>query len=447
MKIRTASTVFTLVLASAPAYAQAPAPAAPPAAPQPEPAPAAAPAEAPAATPPVAADAQVPAAAAPQPVVTPPAPPPPAEAKKEDAAHDRVTVSKDGFFQPSLNLQVWAGGTHSAANPDDEWQSTFRVRRAEIKAKGEIIPKYMSYMVMFDVARLLDFANKSVDVNDTGKPPTKIGSTTVLQPASNPSGPAVGALYGGANTSILQDVAITWMSSVADVSIGQFKIPVSMEGAGSASKLYFPERALVSRKYGDRRDLGVKAEKKFDKFGYTLGLYNGEGQNKLDSNDQKDLALRLELYPIKGLTVAGVGYVALGDRDLQGTKDRVEGDLKYEANNILLQAEYIRGWDMGTTKRLNGRGFYVVAGYTLFDKLQPVVRIGSLDPDKDADDDTPTKPDFVDPNDEVNTYEFGLNYYFKSHDAKLQLAGSFFDPEQANQKTRFDLILAAQVAF
>ncbi len=447
MKIRTVSTVFTLVLASAPAYAQAPEPANPaPAAPQPEAAPAATPAaEAPAATPPVAADAQVPAAAAPQPVVTPPAPPPPVEEKKEDAAADRVTISKNGFFQPSLNLQVWAGGTHIATNPDDEWQSTFRVRRAEIKAKGEIIPKYMSYMVMFDVARLLDFTSKSADVKDPNG--TVIGSTSTSQPPSNPSGPNVGALYGGANTSILQDVAITWMSSVADVSIGQFKIPVSMEGAGSASKLYFPERALVSRKYGDRRDMGVKAEKKFDMFGYTLGLYNGEGQNKLDSNDQKDLALRLELYPIKGLTVAGVGYVALGDRDLPGTKDRVEGDLKYEANNILIQAEYIRGWDKTTPDtRLNGRGFYVVAGYTLFDNLQPVVRIGSLDPDKDADADKPgdTK---VDPNDEVNTYEFGLNYYFKSHDAKLQLAGSFFDPEQTNQNTRFDLILAAQVAF
>jgi hypothetical protein len=429
--------VFALVLASAPAFAQAPANPAPAAPPPPAADPAAAPAA------PLAADARLPAAAPPPPAENPPAAPlppapPPVEAKKPEPS-DRVTVSKNGYFQPSLNLQVWAGGTHIATNPDDEWQSSLRVRRAEIRAKGEIIPKTIGYMVMFDVARLLDFTNKNVDVKDADG--ATVGTATVSQPPTNVRG---SALMSGSNTSILQDVALTWTNDFADVSIGQFKIPVSLEGAGSASKLYFPERALVSRLYGDRRDLGLKADKKFDMFGYTLGVYNGEGQNKLDSNDQKDVALRLEVYPVKGLTIAGVGYVAVGDRDLPGTKDRVEGDVKYEANDILLQAEYIRGWDKTAATRLNGRGFYVLAGYTFFDKLQPVVRIGSVDPDKDNDEHGATAPD---PLDEITAYEFGANYYFKSHDAKLQLAGSFFDPEQANQLTRFELILAAQVAF
>lgn len=359
--------------------------------------------------------------------VPPPAPEPAPEPKAEDkpANPDKLTVAKTGFFQPSVNLQVWAFASHLADDDpktEGEWNSTMRIRRAEIKAKGEIIPKQIAYMVMFDVARLLDFQNKTLTVGDS--------TVTVSQPPS------------GGNTSILQDVALTYLTDYADVSVGQFKIPVSLEGSGSASKLYFPERALISRKYGDRRDIGIKAEKKFGYFGYNVGLFNGQGQNNLDTNDQKDLGARLEVYPFgdsgKELTAAVVGYTALNDRDEAGTKDRIEGDVKLEKANVLVQAEYIRGWDRNATTRVEGQGFYILAGYSIGD-LQPLVRIGSVDSNVDIDQPAP--------DDEYTAYEFGANYYLKGHDAKLQLAGGFFDPEQSGAHTRFDLTLAAQVAF
>ena len=370
------------------------------------------------------------------PARAPAAPPTP----QSDSARSEVTVSKNGFFQPSATLQVWAFASHlvNDKTPNLSWTNTLRIRRAELKIKGEIIRKTFGYSVMFDPARLLDFSNKTLPVTGEMPAPATAGSVSV----------SVAQPPAGGSTSILQDLSLTYLNDYADVSLGQFKIPVSLEGAGSASKLYFPERALVSRKFGDRRDLGVKAEKKLDRFGYTLGLYNGEGQNKLDSNRQKDLALRLEVYPIKDVTVAVVGYTALGQRDELGTKDRIEGDVKVERNDLLLQAEYIRGWDVtGTTaahKRIQGQGFYVMAGYTLFGKLQPVVRIGSLDPEIGQDEKGATAPD---PADETTSYELGANYYFKGNDAKLQLAGGFFDPEQRSQHTRFDLTLAAQLAF
>lgn len=439
MKPSSLLSALPLALAVSPAFAQGPATAAPvpaPAAAAPAPA-AAAPAPAVAVAtptaPPATADASLPSEPA-QPAAALPALTE-AEKKKDEAAvpSDKLTVAKSGFFQPGLNLQVWALASHNAANPDDEWQSTFRARRAEIKAKGEIVPKTFGYTVMFDVARLLDFQSTTVPVKGEDPAPTTPGGVTVQQPAP------------GARVSILQDLMLTWMTEYADVSIGQFKIPVSLEGAGSASKLYFPERALVSSKFGDKRDLGVKAEKKLDMFGYTLGLYNGQGQNNLDSNDQKDLALRVEVYPIKDVTLAAVGYVALGDRELAGTKDRIEGDIKVEKSNVLLQAEYIRAWDKNATTRLEGQGFYVLVGYTLFDKLQPIVRVGSLDPEIGEDRDAPGAA--ADANDETTAYELGVNYYFKQHDAKLQLAGSFFDPEAVDSNTKLDLILAGQIAF
>ena len=89
------------------------------------------------------------------------------------------------------------------------------------------------------------------------------------------------------------------------------------------------------------------------------------------------------------------------------------------------------------------------AYYTFFDKLQPVVRIGSVDPEvgKDEKGLIAVNGTNVDKNDEITAYELGVNYYLKKHDAKVQLAGSFFDHEQRGSNTTFDLILATQVAF
>lgn len=433
MKRLTALSVLPVFLVAAPVLAQvpgAPAPAPAPVAPEPAPA---------GAVPPPAVVA-VPAAA--------PAVPAATEPGKGDAPPDRLTVAKTGFFQPSINLQAWAVAEHigNARTDDNAWQSSLRIRRAEIKAKGEIIPKTVGYAVMFDPARLLDFKSASADVkNADGE---TIGTVPVVGPPGAQNGSTV---ITGASSSILQDVQLTFMTDYADFSIGQFKIPVSLEGVTSASRLYFPERSLVSRRYGDRRDIGFKVEKKFDKFSYWFGVYNGEGQNNLDSNDQKDLALRVEVYPIKELTVAAVGYTSVGDRDLVNTKDRLEADVKFEKYGFLLQGEYIRAWDMvgsaASHRRIKGHGFYVLAGYTLFDNLQPVVRIGSVDPEIGADENGSTDVKAVAPTDEMVAYELGVNYYLKQHDAKLQLSGSFFDPEQRAAKTTFDLIAAAQVAF
>ena len=189
-----------------------------------------------------------------------------------------------------------------------------------------------------------------------------------------------------------------------DVSFGQFKNLVSWEGYNSSSKIIMPERALVSRTYGDRRDLGVKAEKKFDRMMYAVGLFGGQGPNQPDTNDQKNAVVRAELYPIEGAMIGGLAYVAVGERDAPGTDDRAEADLRLELANFLFQAEYIRAWDMNGagTDRAEGHGAYGAVGYTFLDRIQPVVRIGFLDPNIDAGD--------------YHTigYELGVNYFVRA---------------------------------
>ncbi|RYZ01926.1 MAG: hypothetical protein EOO73_33715 [Myxococcales bacterium] len=336
----------------------------------------------------------------------------------------QLSIGKEGFWKPGAVVQVWAFATHS----EEEWkQTSFRLRRLELRWAGEIIPGRFGYAVVIDPARLLEPSTANVPVkNEAGD---TIGTAAVSQPTSA--------------SSIVQDAVVTVMSDYVDVSIGQFKIPVSYEAYGSVAKLLLPERSTVSRRLGERRDIGIRAEKRLKYLGYVAAAMNGEGQNRLDTNDQKDLALRLELYPIEGLTLAGVGYSSVGERDLAGTKDRVEVDLHLEKAGFLLQGELIRGRDrVSATSRLTSQGYYAVLGYTIAKTLQPLVRFGYFDPNVRQSEEAPA--DFA-RLDEQHEYSGGLTYYWVAHEAKLQLATSVFDYDQA--PTEVTTIFCAQASF
>jgi hypothetical protein len=414
---------------SSPAFAQTPPPAAPPPAGPPAVA-APPPAAPPPAAPPPAAE---PPPAAPTPIVVAPAAPPEgAEAEPPPPPKKLEVGSAEGFWQPSALLQFWLYGAQEEMTPaggpeeDDKKTINFRLRRAELKVKGEILPKTIGYQFMIDPARALEVSNREVPVED-GE-----GSVTVAQPPTDASGNP-NAL------TILQDFFITFQSDYVDFSVGQFKIPLSMEGYASSSKILFPERAPAARRWGDRRDIGLRFEKKLgDYFGYSAGLFNGTGQNKPDDDRDKDGALRLEVYPIEGLTLAGVGYTTIGTRD-DSFRDRLEGDIKYDANDFYVIGEYFLAWDSrNQAKATQGHGSYIEAAYTLFGKLQPMVRFGEVEPNKEK------KGDYY------RHYDFGVNYLIQKAEAKVGLAVSYYDPENPTPPTntkKLEGTLAAQVSF
>jgi hypothetical protein len=429
------SSIFTLVVLASAAAAQ-PAQPQQPQQPQPPTQPSAGlsttPTDQPAAPPP----GQPPAGG--EPVTAPPPGPeaparpeaPDPEARKDEPGPEKVAVGKagQGFFLPGILAQGW----FQLERGNDATTSTFRLRRAEISVKGEILPRHVGYALMIDPAKVREPGTVTV-----AGPPDAMGNpttVTVRQPVS-----AISAL---------QDFYITFLSEWIDVSVGQFKIPVSWEGYNSSAKIIMPERAPVSVLFGDKRDLGLRLAKTFPKWGYSAGVFNGPGLNNTDTNNQKDAALRLEAYPIKGLTIAGVTYDSIGYRHRAGTKDRWEGDVRYEAGPYLVQAEYIRGRDVSKddAAAVTGHGFYVAAGYTLeqvplplHGDLQPIVRVGYLDPDTAQD-----LPETAGSDEQVH-YDVGLNYYLRAHEAKLQASyqHQHFDDKPANNQ----LIVAAQVNY
>ncbi|CAN5920481.1 hypothetical protein BH11MYX3_BH11MYX3_18100 [soil metagenome] len=362
-----------------------------------------------------------------EPAPTPTPVPPPEEPKPAPKPEPtKLNVGKEGLgrMQPGILMQGWF---LLDRNGGKTTTSTFRLRRAEISAKGEILPKRVAFQLMFDPAKVREPTSATL---------TDSGGDTVMVPT------APGAI------SVLQDFYITFLHDKVDVSVGQFKIPVSWEGYNSSAKIIMPERALISSLYGDKRDLGIRLAKTFKKWGYSAGIFNGQGVNNLDTNIQKDLALRLEAYPVEGLTLAAVTYDSVGVRDRAGTKDRQEADVRYEHGPFLAQAEYIRARDVKKdgADAVTAHGFYAAFGYTIKDKslcgdLQPVVRVGYVDPDVDSNLDPAMGGD-----DERFHYDVGVNYYLKANEMKLQASYQRvqFDSKTPNVN---EVIVAAQVNY
>lgn len=345
----------------------------------------------------------------------------PESAEPGDAPPNALAVGEHGVFKPGALLQFWALGSHR----DGESETTFRIRRAELKIFGEIYPELIAYKLMIDPAKALEFDTASLPVEGQEPAPDTPGEVVIEQPSGS--------------TSIFQDLEIGFLTSYADVTVGQFKIPLSLEGYNSSSKLIFPERALVAKKYGDRRDIGLKIDKKIGPIYYYLGLFNGSGQNRLDTNDQKDLAARVEVEPILGLLFGAAGYASLGERDQPTTRDRVEADVRLDVANVLVQGEYLHGWDgAADADRTEGHGFYAALGYTFFGRLQPVARVGFVDADVAED-------VAAGGTDEVWHYEIGANYNFDARRARLALSASLFDFDDSPSETV--VILAAQLSF
>lgn len=362
----------------------------------------------------------------PTPVTPPPVEPPKPDKPAEPPGPTKLAVGKEGQgrIQPGILAQGWF---LLDRNGGKTTTSTFRLRRAEISVKGEILPKKVGIQIMIDPAKVREATPTTL---------TDSGGDTVVVPAPT------GAL------SILQDFYITFLSKNVDVSVGQFKIPVSWEGYNSSAKIIMPERAIISTLFGDKRDLGVRLAKTFKMWGYSAGIFNGQGLNNLDTNIQKDLALRLEVYPVEGLTIAGVTYNSVGVRDKAGTKDRFEGDVRYEHGPYLVQAEYLRARDVAKdgADAVTAQGFYAAFGYMIKNKdlggdLQPVVRVGYVDPDTKVN---------VDPamggNDERWHYDVGVNYYLKAHEMKLQASYQRVQFESKTPNVN-EFIVAAQVNY
>jgi phosphate-selective porin len=272
----------------------------------------------------------------------------------------------------------------------------FDIRRARLDVKGVLSP-YWSYRVQFDLA---------------GTP------------------------------KLIDGYAELKLNDFLNFTIGQAKIPFSLENLTSSNKLELIDRsqaveALVARGKDvggnqNGRDIGVQLGGTILKLkdrsvvDYRLGFYNGSGINTIDNNEKKDYAVRVILHPVVGLDISGAIYN--GSRFVPEIKEvktngvvttaaaaaknvdrsRYGFDLNYDWNNLGIRGEYIHGTD----DKINRDGYYIQGGYYFLQKkLQLIAKYDFYDTDK------------VKAKDASTWYVLGANYNFNPN-VRLQLAYS-----------------------
>lgn len=298
-----------------------------------------------------------------------------------------------GFGRIKFNglLQAWY------YSGDTGFDDTFRIRRTELKFTGEVNPQ-VKWTAMID-------PSKGLSLNNTV---TTLSGTPVLRETSVNQG-----------SRILQDAFITLgYFKHLSLNIGQFKIPLSLEGLQSSAGLD-TERALFASdrvrggSYGDIRDIGVMAYGPISsQLDYQLGVFNGSGdtQNDLDRNDQKAVAGRLVYKPAvaPGLQLGASGVWGNGERAERPRRDRLGAELLYQRGPLTLKGEYMTGKD-GPIARA---GYYAHFAWHFTPQWEAIARYDTWDPDT-ADESTAvsvTERDYI----------AGFNYFIDGSHVKLQ---------------------------
>jgi len=182
-------------------------------------------------------------------------------------------------------------------------------------------------------------------------------------------------------------------------TVGQFRVPFSLESLLSSTSLETTERSRIVN--AAKRDIGMQAEwRPVDQVTLQTAVVNGEGPNR-GSNPDNRMAYfaRAVLTPLKGLDVGGAfeGY-----SDSTG----IDGQAIYKGKRWTARGEYIQEHNRSTDIYI--RGWYLLAGYGAIPRrVQLVGRVQQFDPDDRVGTDRSTG------------YLLGAQYFVKGDDFKL----------------------------
>ena len=342
-----------------------------------------------------------------------------------------------------------------------EIKDRFRLRRARIGLSGE-------YSDSFDFKLEGEFTQTDVGLTVRDASGRTLGS--------NATRTAFGAT----------DLFANWRTfPELNVKVGQFKAPFGLEQLTSDTKLFTPERSLVTTALTPERQIGVQlwgkpltniAPDQKDLITYYAGVFNGTGRNiTVNDNNEFMYAGRLEVQALKtkmlnqeatlklgangvtsrdetGTTISSVllenddGSLSSFNLPSRATREGYGFDAALHVGPFDLVGEYIseRVRARGSDPRFDAftaDGYYVQASYFVLPKrLQLVARWESFDPGQAADDD-------------IDSLVAGVNYYIKGDDIKLlaHYVRTWSDFREANPefgKAEFDeVIVRLQVMF
>ena len=182
-------------------------------------------------------------------------------------------------------------------------------------------------------------------------------------------------------------------------TVGQFRVPFSLESLLSSTTLETTERSRIVN--AAKRDIGAQAEWRIpDHVALQVAMVNGEGPNRATNPDNRmAYYARAVVTPIKLLDV---GAAFEGYSDSTG----VDGQVMYRGRRWSARAEYIREHNRRTDN--HAMGWYALAAYrALPPHVQFVGRVAQFDPSDRVATDRSTG------------YLVGLQYFLRGDDFKI----------------------------
>lgn len=264
-----------------------------------------------------------------------------------------------------------------------------------------------------------------------------------------------GPIYFG-NAPFLLDAFITYQRfSWAQISIGQFKSPFTLEMITACHALNTIFRSsAVNNLVSPDRDMGLMVSGRLfnERFFYSLALTNGTGIGLRDNNLGKTFHSRLQVSPFDFLTLGGgMQYgkhapLAEGVTE-EDSRFRWAADMQFNFRGLSLIGEFVSGRDKGSSVfspgcgvppeivlgDLNRSGFYFTAMYRTPWNIQPVFRYENWNTDIDT------------PNSTEHTLVFGLNYWFNEW-TRVQL-NYLYRAEERLEIFNDELLLQLQIVF
>ncbi len=154
-------------------------------------------------------------------------------------------------------------------------------------------------------------------------------------------------------------------------TVGQFRVPFSLEALLSSTTLETTERSRVVN--AAKRDIGAQAEWRIpDRIALQVAIVNGEGPNRATNPDNRMAYFaRAVLTPLKLLDV-GAGFEGYSD------SSGVDGQATYRGRRWTARAEYIRQHNRRTDT--HATGWYTLIAYRLLPPhFQVVGRVEQFD--------------------------------------------------------------------
>jgi phosphate-selective porin len=233
--------------------------------------------------------------------------------------HDNFRVYLQGRAQIDAYTYFGPGVSDTALKP------TLFLRRIRPEITGELFHRW-TFMIAGD------FGATGLDN------PKGTTETSAAAPGKAPS--ATSGKYASAETVKLSaaptDVFINFKAhALFNAQVGQFDAPFTMENRTSDKYIPFMERSLAVRAVGvpSNKEIGLMlwGEVPNKVFYYSVGVFNGDGQNRLNTDARADFMGRAFIHPLATVTKSELKDFQIGGSFRYGSRDQKFTDYDYSA--------------------------------------------------------------------------------------------------------------------